>query len=768
MLNSLQDLITIDNDDKILGEGAYSEVIRVKSRFDNKIYALKKIDISKLSRSDCQNLKSEIKLHKTLNNPYIIKFHDALQIKNMVYFLLEYANNGCLFFYINPRSGMTEKIALRMFYQICKGIEYLHSQNLIHRDIKPENILIDENFNVKICDFGWSCIVEDGDVRSSICGTFEYMSPEIVYSGQHSQKVDIWCLGILLYEMLHGMPPYVASSMEDIKQELGEKSIVINSNLGKGCKDLLKFILKMDEKERPDIYQILNHPVLLRNLERFKEPVSEEDFVLLMQNYLRNCSSGKRNLPESIEEVFKKTKQSNKIPNFDKSLFTKDSVDRFFMENNDKKIDFNKDINMDFFKTNSQNFSKKNIEVQNKVYVENVKLPETIENFEPTYKKENIKFEKNENSEPTFKTTKIKNINKLYQSSNLKPKEVNNVNIYSQNKFFDKYFKNYNFSQKPINSIKNNFNQNSSNSSDQKNSLSKKLDSLRTKSQNQSISDFNRNSSFNNSNYNTQEKKNSYDKCEFNNHVFKNLRQNETFINKNIKKKKLVDGNHFSIDFSKNKSPNKIENNLQNGIKNIKKKNLNKESVSNNYKSVKNNLNSKDFFNYNHSPNISLKKNVINNIAVKKNSLEPKKMVVSDFKFILKNGVLTKVSIDAEKNENLEKEKKYKTKSHKEITIKKKNINSLKKEGLLAFKKEKELVNKNIINYKFEKKSDEDKKNLNFTKKELINDKFSEEPIKINKIKNKNSHLKKYSQSIQLGNLKNKSLFTNYDFSTKK
>ncbi len=81
----------------------------------------------------------------------------------------------------------------------------MHEKNIIHRDIKPENILFDSDFNVKLCDFGWSCFLQnDDDFRTSICGTYEYMSPEIVNNYTHNKKVDIWCLGILLYEMLHG------------------------------------------------------------------------------------------------------------------------------------------------------------------------------------------------------------------------------------------------------------------------------------------------------------------------------------------------------------------------------------------------------------------------------------------------------------------------------------------------------------------------------------------------------------------------------------
>lgn len=115
MLNSIKDLTVLEQN-KILGEGAFSEVIKVRHKKDNKIYALKKINLNTVSKEDIQNLKSEIKLHKTLNHPNIIKFYDNVQHKNMLYLLLEYAGNGNMFFYIHTYEGLPELLALRFLY----------------------------------------------------------------------------------------------------------------------------------------------------------------------------------------------------------------------------------------------------------------------------------------------------------------------------------------------------------------------------------------------------------------------------------------------------------------------------------------------------------------------------------------------------------------------------------------------------------------------------------------------------------------------------
>lgn len=122
----------------------------------------------------------------------------------MIYILLDIAENGCLYFYIHPRRGLPETLALRFFYQTVLATKYIHSIDVIHRDIKPENLLLDENYNVLLCDFGWACSIFECFKRQSICGTFEYMSPEIATMEGHNKKTDVWSLGILLYEFIHG------------------------------------------------------------------------------------------------------------------------------------------------------------------------------------------------------------------------------------------------------------------------------------------------------------------------------------------------------------------------------------------------------------------------------------------------------------------------------------------------------------------------------------------------------------------------------------
>lgn len=277
---------------KILGEGAFSEVVAVRHKETHKKFALKKINLKSLSKGDQNHLKDEISLHEKLDHPHIVKFFGVQAKREMVYFLLEYAENSCLFFYIHSQKGIPEHLALRFTYQTALALQYLHNQNLIHRDLKPENILFDEEFKVKLCDFGWSCQLQEGNQRDSICGTYEYMSPEIVYQKQHDKKVDIWCLGILLYEMIHGQPPFQAENLRDIKKEFSSKNIMIKKSLDADLKFLLKNLLKIKASERPTIEEVLKFEVFQKNKQRIVEPMTREDFQTLVRNFKINIGSG--------------------------------------------------------------------------------------------------------------------------------------------------------------------------------------------------------------------------------------------------------------------------------------------------------------------------------------------------------------------------------------------------------------------------------------------------------------------------------------------
>lgn len=156
-----------------------------------------------------ENIRREIELQNKLDNKYVLKIIETLEDNNNLFIILEYCNSGSIFDVLSSKKKLTEKEAFPYFYQICRGIDYLHKNDIAHRDIKvfiffndlmqPDNILIHNQY-IKICDFNWAIELKKNQKADGvICGTTEYMPPEVVMKQQHDKSVDIWSLGIVLY-----------------------------------------------------------------------------------------------------------------------------------------------------------------------------------------------------------------------------------------------------------------------------------------------------------------------------------------------------------------------------------------------------------------------------------------------------------------------------------------------------------------------------------------------------------------------------------------
>ena len=183
-----------------------------------------------------------------------------------MYLLLEYASKGNLFWFIRNQGYLEERLAARILYQTTIALGYLHSKGYIHRDMKPENLLLDEKEDIKLCDFGW-CAEYEPEVhamRNTFCGTYEYMAPEIFDKEPYDEKVDVWCLGILLYELVHGKSPYKGNTVIDIFHNIKRGHIVFSSRCSEEIKDLIKSILRREPRYRLSIKEILRHPFMIK------------------------------------------------------------------------------------------------------------------------------------------------------------------------------------------------------------------------------------------------------------------------------------------------------------------------------------------------------------------------------------------------------------------------------------------------------------------------------------------------------------------------
>ena len=257
--------------------------------------------MNRLCKLDRDNLHLEIELHRQISHPHIIRFYDSVQIANDVYLLLELASRNSLFFYIHTEEGLPEHLALRFVYQTALALAYLHDLNIIHRDIKPENILLTDDFQTKVCDFGWSCkLASSGDLRTSVCGTYEYMSPEIVNQTRHSSKTDVWCLGILLFELLTGNPPHKAHSLAQMRYQQTSVPIRLDRNFSPTTRDLMGKMLHPDAAQRINVRQVLAHPALAHRVAEFALPIKPPDIDILIRNYKVNTN---QHIAELIAQI---------------------------------------------------------------------------------------------------------------------------------------------------------------------------------------------------------------------------------------------------------------------------------------------------------------------------------------------------------------------------------------------------------------------------------------------------------------------------------
>ena len=259
------DPLIINNKQKIIGEGRFSTVYLYKHKINGTLFALKKISVKKIieSGNDLSIINREINIHSRLNHENIVKFFSYNKGLNEVNILLEYCPNGAIFELIN-KEGFDEFQTYKYFSQVVNAVYFLHKNNLVHRDIKPENILLNGD-KIKLCDFGWCCETNLND-RKSFCGTFEYMAPEIIKEIPYGKPVDIWALGILLYELYFGVSPFNSNKQNEeqtkeiINNIMQNKLFFNRKSIAYDMKDLIIHMLENDVNRRYTIDEVVAHP----------------------------------------------------------------------------------------------------------------------------------------------------------------------------------------------------------------------------------------------------------------------------------------------------------------------------------------------------------------------------------------------------------------------------------------------------------------------------------------------------------------------------
>lgn len=243
---------------KTLGEGSFGKVKMARHLTTGQKVALKIINKKTLAKSDMQGrVEREISYLRLLRHPHIIKLYDVIKSKDEIIMVIEYAGKE-LFDYIVQRGRMPEDEARRFFQQIIAAVEYCHRHKIVHRDLKPENLLLDDQLNVKIADFGLSNIMTDGNFLKTSCGSPNYAAPEVIsgklYAGP---EVDVWSSGVILYVMLCGRLPFDDDFIPALFKKISNGVYTLPNYLSPGAKNLLTRMLVVNPLNRITIHEIM-------------------------------------------------------------------------------------------------------------------------------------------------------------------------------------------------------------------------------------------------------------------------------------------------------------------------------------------------------------------------------------------------------------------------------------------------------------------------------------------------------------------------------
>ncbi|XAR60806.1 Non-specific serine/threonine protein kinase [Bertholletia excelsa] len=249
---------------KLLGCGAFAKVYHARNNATGQSVAVKVINKKRVAGSNfMSNITREISIMRRLHHRHIVKLHEVLATKTKIYFVMEFVKGGELFAKV-AKGRFTEDVARKYFQQLISAIGYCHSRGVFHRDLKPENLLIDENGDLKVSDFGLSALSEqirpDG-LLYTLCGTPAYVAPEILAKkGYNGAKVDMWSCGVILYVLTAGYLPFNDPNLMTMYKKIYKGQFLCPKWMSPDLKRLLHRLLDTNPETRITVDQIIRHP----------------------------------------------------------------------------------------------------------------------------------------------------------------------------------------------------------------------------------------------------------------------------------------------------------------------------------------------------------------------------------------------------------------------------------------------------------------------------------------------------------------------------
>ncbi|KAK4582227.1 hypothetical protein RGQ29_025409 [Quercus rubra] len=253
-----------------LGQGTFARVYHARNLKTGMNAAIKVIDKEKILKVGMvEQIKREISSMSIIKHPNVVELYEVMASKTKIYFVMEYAKGGELFSKV-AKGKLKEDAARRYFQQLISAVDYCHSRGVCHRDLKPENLLLDENGNLKVSDFGLSALAEskhqDGLLHTT-CGTPAYVAPEVINrKGYDGSKADIWSCGVILYVLLAGYLPFHDSNLMEMYRKIGKGDFKFPNWFGPEVRRLLSKILDPNPNTRISIAKIMDNSWFRRGL----------------------------------------------------------------------------------------------------------------------------------------------------------------------------------------------------------------------------------------------------------------------------------------------------------------------------------------------------------------------------------------------------------------------------------------------------------------------------------------------------------------------
>lgn len=309
-----------------IGEGAFSTVFKVKSLKSDKLFAMKKIEYTRLNEKQKEYAQEEIKIMKKTRNPFIISFEESFQQDSYLYIVMELADQGDLQKKISELQEKNEKFPIetiwKFFFQILSGLKSLHDQNFIHRDVKPANIFITNEGNVKLADFNVGKENARNLVKTRI-GTPLIMSPEVLQGKEYSNKTDIWSLGCVIIEIATMKRPYEAEHEVALLYKL--KKFKVSIPVDKELEKIVKKMMRRNPDKRPNCDDLLK----LTEFKRFRKETERKSTVEKKVNYsFRAPSLANISINKDIRKNLHESPSGKKLRNYSQKTLKMISCER--------------------------------------------------------------------------------------------------------------------------------------------------------------------------------------------------------------------------------------------------------------------------------------------------------------------------------------------------------------------------------------------------------------------------------------------------------